>query len=93
MAQCRPFRETGRPAGVLNVDRIVKFLISLHLLECFLADIIPHGKQFSPGQHTWNVVLANTNDRSEIGELLRLQLANFALREFRRQGLKHLSII
>src|SRR3954466_4144603 len=54
MTECRPFRETGSSARVLNVDSVVKLLFTLDSGKFFFVYMFAQCHQIFPAKHTSN---------------------------------------
>src|SRR5215470_7386824 len=52
MAQSRSFGKACCATGVLNVNRVIKLLLTLPLVELLIADRVTHRHQLIPGKHS-----------------------------------------
>src|SRR5437667_882628 len=93
MAQRRPLGKTGGPTGILNINWIVKLLLTLTLLQILVARRLAHGHDIIPAIHTQHLLCTKTNNGCQLWQLCRLQHSWFALSQFRSQGIEHLRIV
>src|SRR5438132_13883001 len=93
MAQGCTFGEAGCTTRVLNVDLVIKLLLTLLFVELFSADRFTHCHQFIPGEHTWCFLRAKTNYSRQSGQFGSFEVSRFRSMEFGWQGIEHLSIV